>query len=71
MDRTNNYLDAIESNDGCLDFNMVMCVLRAQRKDTYAAIKKKLCVQQGVSSQVSICSHTSYLCFGIWLVFRS
>lgn len=51
-DRTNNYLESIDNECRRMDYNMVMCVMRSNRKDTYAAIKKKVYCQMGVPSQV-------------------
>lgn len=52
-DRTNNYLEMIDSELSLTDYNMVMCVMRSNRKDTYAAIKKKVYCQIGIPSQVT------------------
>jgi hypothetical protein len=51
-DRPETYLKALEQY--CLNqqYNLVLCVLSNNRKDRYDALKKFLCMDTGVPSQV-------------------
>lgn len=63
-DRTNNYLEHIDDESRRKEYNMIMCVMRSQRKDTYAAIKRKVYCNMGVPSQVSAkiaCPRNSFI----------
>ncbi len=53
-DRPETYLKALEQY--CLNqqYNLVLCVLSNNRKDRYDALKKFLCMDTGVPSQVKI-----------------
>lgn len=51
-DRTNNYVDSLRNTCGQREFNMIMCVMRAPRLDTYSAIKKLTVSDYGIPSQV-------------------
>jgi len=53
QDRTSNYVDSLRHACDQREFNIVMCVMRAARADTYSAVKKLTCSEYGVPSQVN------------------
>ncbi len=59
MDRTSDYIKALRDNTPHRDYDIVMCVLRTNRTDTYSAIKKYTFCERGIASQV----------FKFWIIF--
>jgi aubergine-like protein len=52
MDRTSDYINALRDNTPNRYYDIVMCVLRTNRTDTYSAIKKYTFCDRGIASQV-------------------
>ncbi|XP_046635666.1 piwi-like protein Siwi isoform X2 [Daphnia pulicaria] len=52
MDRTSDYINALRDNIPNRYYDIVMCVLRTNRTDTYSAIKKYTFCDRGIASQV-------------------
>lgn len=52
-DRTTHYIDGLRDQVANGQYNIVLCVLRAHRNDTYNAIKREtLCKDASIISQV-------------------
>ncbi|XP_015112810.1 piwi-like protein Siwi [Diachasma alloeum] len=51
-DRSDSYTDCLEKCMSKVNPQLVMCILMKNRADTYSAIKKKLCIDRPVPSQV-------------------
>ena len=62
-DRTNNYVDTLRGACNQREYNMIMCVLRSSRLDTYSAIKKLTVSDFGIPSQASPGSLITFLSF--------
>lgn len=52
-DRPETYLKALEQYCVAQQFNLVLCVLSNNRKDRYDALKKFLCMDTAIPSQVN------------------
>lgn len=52
-DRPESYLKALEQNCVRQPYNLVLCVLSNNRKDRYDALKKFLCMDTAIPSQVN------------------
>ena len=53
QDRTNNYTDRIRDECSRENYNMIMACMTTIKADTYGAIKKLLCAELGIPSQVN------------------
>jgi aubergine-like protein len=51
-DRNNNYANALENELSNHHYDIVMCVLRSNRADTYKVIKNITFCRLGIASQV-------------------
>ncbi|EFX83177.1 Aubergine/Piwi-like protein copy E [Daphnia pulex] len=51
-EQTSEYINAMRDNVSHRDYDIVMCVLRTNRTDTYSAIKKYTFCERGIPSQV-------------------
>ncbi|XP_015125423.1 piwi-like protein Siwi, partial [Diachasma alloeum] len=51
-DRSESYTECLEKIMSKINPQLVMCILTKNRADTYSAIKKKLCIDRPVPSQV-------------------
>lgn len=51
-DRSESYTDCLEKVMSKVNPQIVLCILTKNRADTYSAIKKKLCIDRPVPSQV-------------------